>query len=354
MVDRNLVIRALTYFAARVNDINDLKKEMDYQSSVLSEVERSLLNKGYTIFTKRVSFTGLPRGLQYHLLDYVNKELLISTGYSERLQPTEIVELAKEGIYIPILHMREPDANYASLYADIFHRASSVDPIVSTRIAIGFHDDRFQSPYFPDSSSQGHRSIGLAFLYPKTIIEYVKKGRGLREAFAEVFKLINSVVRLVNENSGLPVYVDYSLSPWMDNSVVEIYDILKYSIIESGALYFTWFLNKIIYDLSDVKLRIGFNEVMLPYAEDTKLRDYGARGLIKARDFLSLASVCVAGIDMIVVPENRDEMRKFILSSMVLSQIKTRPMSLRVIPVQSNPGDVIDLKKFGKITVIPY
>lgn len=101
-------------------------------------------------------------------------------------------------------------------------------------------------------------------------------------------------------------------------------------------------------------MRTGFNEVMLPYTEDYKLLEYGERGSLTASKLLYYASTCIAGLDMVEVPENRDKLRRLVLDAMALAYVKRRPMSIRVIPVPGLPGDKVDLGVFGKVTVIDY
>ncbi|MEM0004252.1 MAG: DUF711 family protein [Desulfurococcaceae archaeon] len=350
---KNLVVRAITYFTGIVKNKDYLSTEFHNACRVLDYLESELKKRNIDVFTKRVSFTGLSAELAFELLDFTREDVLVSIGYG-RLNPEEIIQLAENGLYVPLIYDNEPSVDNARLFSEIIHRASERDPTASTRISIGFHRADFQTPYFPDSSSSGIKSIGLSFIYPRCLIDYVKSGYSLNDAFIKVFDEIHGVANLVSQLSELPVYVDYSLSPWIDNSVVELYDLMNLSILEPGALYFTWILNNYINRYSNKELRTGFNEVMLPYAEDKLLLDYGARGLIRARDFLFYASTCVAGVDMIVVPEDINSLTLLIASGMALSAVKSKPMSFRAIPVQSKPGELIKLGKFGVVPVIPY
>ncbi|MEM1596660.1 MAG: DUF711 family protein [Desulfurococcaceae archaeon] len=351
---RNIVVRALTFFTRNVLSKDDLNEEFQYAGEVLNYVENELKKMNMEVFTKRISFTGLSRELTHELINHAPKDILISIGYSKNLTLEDIVQLAENGLYVPLIYNQDPNLDKARFFSRVIHKASEKDPAASTRISIGFHDESFQTPYFPDSSSRGHRSIGLSFIYPKHLIYYIQLGYTIENAFVKVFEEFQRVAILVNELTKLPVYIDYSLSPWMENSIVELYNMLGFRILEPGSLYFTWILNKYI-DLYSNKLsRTGFNEVMLPYAEDALLLEYGAAGLIKARDFLFYASTCVAGVDMIVVPEDESKLALMIASEMALSRVKSKPMSFRAIPVQSKPGDLVELGKFGKVPVIPY
>lgn len=346
-------VRALTFFTRSINSQRELEEEFSLATNTLVDVEKSLVERGYKVFTKRVSFPGLNRELSHRLVEYCGKGFLISTGYS-KLTREDIVELTTNGIYTPILHSNSQSPEEIREYVETIIEASNKNLLAATKIAIGFHSGDFITPYFPDSSSPGFRFIGISLLYPKILLKLLRSTGSLDEAFRKVFIEVESIVNIVKNTSGLDVKVDYSLSPWMSESVVEIYEYSGYSLLDPGALYYTWLLNKYISDFSNPNIKTGFNEVMLPYTEDFKLLEYGERGLLTARRLLYYASTCVAGVDMIVIPEDRDKLKKLILDAMALAFTKKRPMSLRAIPVPGNPGDKVNLGVFGRVTIIDY
>lgn len=353
-LNADLIIRAITFFTSRIEVLKDVENEFKIAEEVLNQVEKTLREHGYEVFTKRVSLPGGVKELVYKLVDYAGKGMLVSVGYLKGPSPVDVVNLAMSGLYVPVLHAREPNIDDAKMYSQIFHEAALKDPLSATRITIGFHNEDFQTPYFPDSSSKGFRAIGLAFLYPRYLVRLFKKGLDLDKAFKRVFNEVEKIADIVKNASQLPVVVDYSLSPWTSNSVAELYSVTGCSLLEPGAQYYTWLINKCIQNYSNQHLRTGFNEVMLPYAEDQVLVEYGANGLIRARDFLAYAATCVAGLDMVVVPESREKFAQLVASTMAIAYIKSRPLAFRAIPVAGLPGDTVDLKRFGKVPVIPY
>lgn len=348
------VVRAIVYFTRMVESGEELKREVEEGSLLLNTIEDEIKANGFSVFTKRLSFPGLSVNLSEKLVEYLEKEFIASIGYSRGLSPEVIVKLASLGLYVPLLHPGDPDVNSAKTYSEVFHRASSIDPLLATRIAVGFHDTSFQTPYFPDSSSSGFGEIGMSFLYANSMLEALRTGLDFNSAFRLVFYEIRRLAVLAKLLTGLKVKVDYSLSPWMENSVAGIYEYLGYSLVNPGSLYFTWVLNNYIHKFMDVEFATGFNEVMLPYAEDSLLKEYGFKGFMKARDFVSHASTCVAGVDMVVVPESRENLARLITDAMAIAHMKSRPMSIRVIPVPGEPGEVVDLGRFGRVPVIPY
>lgn len=353
-VTKRVIVRAVTYFAGRINSFEDALEETERALHALNSIEEKLMRAGYEVFTKRISFGGISPGIARRLVDEVPRNVLISIGYTRNLDAETVIELVSNGIYTPIVHPGDPDLKSAYRYSEIIHNASRINPEYATRISIGFHSEDFATPYFPDSSSSGVRRIGLAFIYSHVVSNGIKAGKSLDESFKQAVEQINNVVETVKGSISLPVYVDYSLSPWMDKSVAEIYELLGCRLTELCVPYYTWLLNRYISRIAHSDLSIGFNEVMLPYAEDNVLISYGARGLVRARDFLLFASTCVAGVDMIVVPWGPRELAYMIASTMAIKHAKNRPLSLRAIPVNANPGDIIDLGRFGKIPVLSY
>ncbi|MEM4718215.1 MAG: DUF711 family protein [Desulfurococcaceae archaeon] len=348
-----VVIRALTYFTSKVSDLSQLKNEIETGMVLLDEIEKHLRENKYSVFTKRISFPGLPRDIALRVVEYQGRDLLFSIGYSD-ISKDDIIELVSHGVYVPVLHAEDPNIKNAYEYSRLIHELADFDPLAATRLSIGFHDMDFQTPYFPDSSSRGFRSIGLAFLYPQCIIDAIKRDIDLSTAIKEIFKELNKLAEFIKKTFNLDVLIDYSLSPWMDNSVARVYEEQGYSVIGTGGIYYTWILNKYIETYSNKSMRTGFNEVMLPYAEDNVLIDYGRRGMLRARDFLMYASTCVAGVDMIVVPWDIDKLAMIIAGAMAIRIVKNKPISLRAIPVPRSEGETIDLGRFGLVTVIPY
>jgi uncharacterized protein (UPF0210 family) len=349
-----LTVRALVYFTKNISSRGDLEEEFSFARGVLSTLEEGLKSLGFSVFSKRISFPGLSRDLALRLVDYTGRGVYVSVGYSRDFTVDDIVELTSSGVYVPVLSPVNPSRELAEKYVEAVTRTSQRDPLAATRVAIGFHGEDFLTPYYPDSSSPGFRLIGVSLLYPRALLSTYKSTGSLSEAFKQVFSRAEVVARVVGETSGLPVRVDYSLSPWMSESVAELYEEAGYSLLEPGGLYYTWLLNKHISEYSSPDLRTGFNEVMLPYTEDNKLKEYGERGLLSARRLLYYASTCVAGLDMAVLPEDRGKLLRLVLDAMSLSVAKNKPMSLRVVPVSGRPGDRVKLGVFGEVTVLDY
>lgn len=344
-----LVVRAVTFFTRRVADEKDLRRELEKGVGTVDIVARELRGMGYEVFTKRISLANFQPGWLEVVLDYVDPDILISIGYdANRLDFDFILEAVSNGIYVPLTSPREMSYEEALRYSELIHRASSLDLTAPTRISIGFHGVEFKTPYFPDSSSDGEESLGLAFIYP-----HMLKG-GVEQGVKRVFGEIEAVASFVSKIAELRVLVDYSLSPWMEKSVVSLLEHMGFGLQGPGSLYGIRYLNLLIEKYARKDLATGFNQVMLPYAEDNELKKMGEMGLVRARDFVKYSSACVAGVDMVVVPWDPGELAKLILDTYVVSEIKKRPIALRAIPAPGKPGDKVALGKFGEASIIPY
>lgn len=349
------IVRSLTYFVGKAEDVGALRDKIEGALALLQGLERRLADSGLEVFTKRIALDKYRDGAADVLLEASRSGVLVSVGYvpGKAVERVDVVELAGGGLYVPILHMGDI-AERSRAYAKVITKAAEGDPVAATRISVGFHGEDFRTPYFPDSSSAGSEGIGLSFLYPHLILERVRKGAELREAFEQVFNEINNIAGLVAELSGMEVKVDYSLSPWMEKSVAQLLAEMGAHPLAPGASYGIHVLNKLIEELSPPGPRTGFNEVMLPYAEDGLLLKLGEEGLLRARDFLIYASSCVAGVDMVVVPMDLEKLAGLISDVAALAEVKRRPLGFRAIPVSASPGDKVRLGKFGEPAVIPY
>ncbi|WP_428724203.1 DUF711 family protein [Thermogladius sp.] len=356
------VVRSVTYFAPLVKDPSELEKVLVRAVTLLEEVEKALEGRGYSVFSKRVSLPqnelGLSRVLE--LVDKagaVNRGVLVSVGsqHIRKADLEDVTHVLLNGLYTSLLFDYERPLDASKTASTIIHKVSEADPSAGTRLAIGFHERPLETPYFPDSTSSGVEGVGLSFLYPDYLRSLVESGASVRQAFDKLGEEVDSVVHLVRSVTGLRVVVDYSLSPWKENSVIRLMEAIGYYVRKPGFHFGVMTLNAEIRRIATSSgLASGFNEVMLPYAEDDSLIQLGSRGALTAYDLLSYTTVCVAGPDMIVVPWSIDDLEMFTLDAYSVSLVKARPAALRAIPVTREPTETVNLGKFGRVPVIPY
>ncbi|MET1160574.1 MAG: DUF711 family protein [Thermoprotei archaeon] len=354
-----LVIRSITLFAEKpASDITHYTDKLQEYIRILSDIERELIRRNYRVFTKRLSLPILDNSMRAKIVEKLEPHnTLVSLGIHKPSIDYEYVEyVVSNGYYMAIHGVWNNPIEYSKRVSEIIHRVSNVNPVYATRIAVAFHEDILETPYFPDSTSSGYPGLGISFLLPNAIIEYIQRGNKLENFPKELLTYTKQLEELLTSITGIKrIVVDYSISPWMNNSVVKLLEVLGYKLLSPGFNYGIYTLNSFIGELAKTSGNAsGFNEVMLPYAEDLLLIEAGKEGLIRVRDFLLYASTCVAGVDMVVVPESIDKLANLVLDLMSIWYVKNKAQALRAIPVSDSVGTDIDLDKFGKVPVIDY
>ncbi len=230
--------------------------------------------------------------------------------------------------------------------------SAELDPLAYTRVAVVVGEWVY-TPYFPATASKpGGDSVAVAFRYAREFRDALAEGdvAGLAE---RVKNLVGLVAR-ASECAGLGFAgADYSLSPWMDESVVEVVETVSGSKLgELGSIYGVRAVNEAIAGLAERAGRsIGFNEAMLAVAEDDLLDRRVAEGLVRLRDLVAYSAHCVAGVDMVAVPRERVDPVAFARDLWAVWKSKRRPLGVRVIPVPMEPGERLGLGRFGYTTV---
>lgn len=353
------IIRSITLFLGKKELVKPTWKNYVEEKIIwLKETSQILTHKGYKVFTERIVFPDLSREDKERIVDIIDdNNILISLGcfYFKHITGKDILDLVGKGYYITLYGFRENPVENALKISKILHQITSVDPLNATRVSIAFHNNILETPYFPDTVSSGVEGVGFSFLLPRHLIEYYEKHHSLDTYVELLVETINEIKDIVKSRHVHRVFFDYSISPWMDNSVVELIEKLGYKLLTPGFNYGIHILNKFIEKLIvSCGSSGGFNEVMLPYAEDNLLKKAGEKGYLRARDLLLYSISCVVGPDMIVVPESIDMLKKYILDTYSVWLMKKKPLALRIIPVSLNPGDKIVLGKFGEVYVINY
>ncbi|MCD6301522.1 MAG: DUF711 family protein [Staphylothermus sp.] len=323
--------------------------------------EKKLKEHGYEVFTKRISLPRLPVTLIRKLLDKIElpKLILLSVGGIDvtHIDHELALDIVSRGYYFSIYGISRNPEEYSHTISRLIHKVAEENPVYATQISVSYHHNPLETPYFPDSTSSGELGIGFSFLYPtivKTLLEKTGSLTLTLEKLENIFRKIIDDIR----RSGLDEYrfgIDYSISPWMEESVVSLIEALGYELGKPGFNYGVYLINNMINQIiKRTGHAMGYNELMLPYAEDALLIDAGRRQKIRARDLLLYTSTCVVGPDMIVVPAEQNLLRQFLLDTYSIWMLKQKPLSARIIPVNGSPGDEVDLGKFGKVYVIGY
>ncbi len=355
----DLIIRSVTGFCNTQLEWSSrgLKNAVLEAIESAEGVVRILEAAGLPVWTKRISLP-IPRIDVYRKIPellseaIVRKDYLLSAGcyMIEEVDYTTLLNLVELGAYVCLAYLEEEAA--VNKLAKYLVKLSSVNPIYTTQVALSLNASPVETPYFPISTSLYGGRIGVSLLYPNYLAKaYVEGGlEGFKKALLRVERELSNLLKEVN------FFIDYSISPWMDKSVARLIELVANAKpYVNGFLYGIHVLNKAVAESSLILRKMGgFNKVMLPYAEDSYLIELGGRGLINARDFIRYSSASVPGVDMVVVPLNESGVRGLILDALAVAYLKNYPTGLRVVPVDSEPGSVVKLGRFGDVYVLNY
>ncbi|MEM2158461.1 MAG: DUF711 family protein, partial [Sulfolobales archaeon] len=197
--------------------------------------------------------------------------------------------------------------------------------------------------------------FALALRYVDLFKDYLS---GRKDTLIDFVSSVGRSARRLSEEAGLKLLgIDYSISPWESESVVELVESLSgVKFAYPGSGWAVKELNRLINCVTEeVGIRaLGFNEVMLPVAEDDLLKERVAEGSVTLRDLTYLSTYCLVGVDMVVLKEDLNMIKGIISDVFTASLIKNRTIGVRLIPVGIPEGSYVSLKRFGRVPVIKY
>jgi uncharacterized protein (UPF0210 family) len=222
-----------------------------------------------------------------------------------------------------------------------------------TRFAISFGGQP-ETAYFPDTVAKNF-GFSLSLRYVNDVLNKLSNKKDLPEIVESIARPIqNEALEAQNYANMKFLGIDLSLSPWMKESVLRLIEEVEGTSKLSPGFYTSiWKLNKAIADAKGIK-KTGFNEVMLPVAEDSLLKEYFANEKMTIAELVGAISVCVAGLDMVAVSANlkSETIEKLILDSISISKARKKKIGIRLILANSKAGGEIKLARFGKVPVI--
>lgn len=356
------IIRSLTVFVHKPREelYEELIEAVYTAKELLSIIKKNILESGYEIFTTRISLPKLSIELLEKILDDIKMgDALVSVGAidAEDIDEELAINITERGYYFSIYGIYRNPIEYSYRLSRLISALAEHDPLLATRISIAYHKEPLETPYFPDSTSSGELGLGVAFLYPHIIKRLLEESQSILTVSEKISNEISRIVGVLH-NIGIGRYriiIDYSISPWMEKSVVDLIETMGYKLLEPGFNYGVYLLNDLIKKISQkIGFAKGYNEVMLPYAEDSSLIDAGKEGVLKAHHLLLYTATCVAGPDMLIVPNDPEKLWRFLLDVYSVWLVKQKPISTRIIPVSGKPGDKVELGKFGTVYIIDY
>ncbi|MCC6015927.1 MAG: DUF711 family protein [Desulfurococcaceae archaeon] len=288
------------------------------------------------------------------LFSVFSEDVLVSISYDGDLsklhQLAELIQEYKK--FYSAVRCDNDDAlqkTVSTIYID-----NKLDPNTYTRFAIVI-GSWIETPYFPATCNVSN-TLGFSISLRYVDLVYNALFRDSRDELFKYIQEIQNKAEQVSKCCGIPFLgIDMSLSPWREESVCMIIEnLINNKIGFPGTLNAIHSLNKLIFGLIkklEVK-SIGFNEVMLPVAEDAVLNERVKEVALKLRDLVNYSILCVAGLDMVAIPLNLDIYR-LAIDMLTIYRVKKRTVAMRIIPVDQEPGTALKLENFG-VTYVVY
>ncbi|MGQ9479391.1 MAG: DUF711 family protein [Thermoproteota archaeon] len=283
------------------------------------------------------------------VLDY------LSIGHIEDTHPSleEVAEVAENGFFISI---NLSDISNVGRVLKVLRKTCENDSSNGGRVSVNIRES-ILTPYFPAACNlTGEEGLALSLLYPSLLRN--KLLSQFEDILAEVYASTEKIgLRLSNELGVKYQGVDLSLSPWMDESVAEIIEFASgVKMPLPGTFSMIREINRLI-DSAAKKAKVsvtGYNEVMLSVAEDDLLKERVANGDVKLRDLVHLTAACVAGVDMVVLPDEvSDSFLKNVFKDLFeIRMVKNRTIGIRILFAPADSGKTLKLKLFGETPVI--
>jgi len=272
-----------------------------------------------------------------------------------RLEPSELVELVRsfERAYFSVEYGRDGEGAITEVLRRV---PEEVGWVAGSRFAVAF-GGRPVTPYFPVTTSEVE-GLTASLLYPTHVAELVEGGEtvpdALRATALEAYRLIYGAID--RTGTSLPFLgLDLSLSPWASDSVAALLEkLLGMPLFSPGTFTVLKLVNDALSLLASSLGAVGFNEVMLPLAEDDRLKELAAVGQLRFRDLLAATPACVAGLDMVPIPSTTEaRVLKWVVRDLdAVSKLKRRPLGMRLLLVGAAPGEEVELGMFGKTPVL--
>lgn len=271
------------------------------------------------------------------------------------LEPNLLVELAAsyERAYFSAPYDTEHEDKIIEVLRKLPEKAGWVS---GSRFAVAFGGAPVTA-YFPVTTSE-REGFTLSLLYPNHISEELGRGKSLYEALRDTALEAYRLAHEAREATGTSLQllgIDLSLSPWEKESVAALLEkLLGFPLFSPGTQGLLYRVNAALGSIASSLDAVGFNEVMLPLAEDARLKELAAVGQLRLRDLVAATFACVTGLDMVPIPsETEDSVLKGIMRDLAAAHaVKGRKLGLRLLLVDAEPGGEVDLGMFGKTPVL--
>ena len=342
-----VIIRSLT-----------LNVSSESKAKHLIDLLRRLANReSIKVWTWRVTF---PDNIKwYELREFCGRSDVLINAYHAELPRISLDDLSA--------YINECRNSYATLLLKP-HLMDDVDGIATViyrlweligeegmcRVGVSF-GDYIDTPYYP-LSTMVSEGVSASLRYVDMLMNNEPKS-WLKSVSSYINILNKKLNNLCNRASVKFLGFDLSLSPWLTNNesivkLIERYYLSNRKFPSIGSISAISDLNNFILNITKVsRVRtLGFNEVMLPVAEDEILKERVYEGAVKLHDLISLSTYCVAGLDMVAITASKSAIRDIVRDLVTVYRVKGRVIGMRIIPTTSKHE--IKLERLGKVPIV--
>ena len=152
---------------------------------------------------------------------------------------------------------------------------------------------------------------------------------------------IESIAEQISRETGVPFKgIDFSLAPLPkeNNSVITVLNSLGVrSINDTGAMFATAFLTRLLKSFTKTHKSVGFSGVMYSLIEDMVYAEDNNRLGFSIDRMIALSTMCGCGCDMVPVPLETpvEKIKTVMLEIACVSSRLQKPLGVRLLPVES-------------------
>lgn len=336
----------------------------------MMELKSTLAERGLEVWSTRVSLATVPSDVPLSrvlkiLEGSVPRDVLVSLGRFTvaDARVRELFDALMQGYYAYVATREWGDVARA---AELLVTWSKEPYEHMTRVGLDLlGDPGFVSPYFPISQTPAHLTMpyfSASLLLPRLLVDaHRREGeegvlRAMMRSAINVYRALKDEVTRLNGRGGL-LGLDLSLSPWMEESVAEVVEMVggcRLGTLRCVAAAYA--VNSMIRRVSaHVERVIGFNELMLAVGEDNLLKRRVSEGEVTVRSLTELVPVCLAGVDMVAIKATKEELLDLLLALKSYAESKGRTIGFRAILLPKDFSDnSVQTERFGEIPVIEW
>lgn len=358
-------IRSLTYF---IHPPAGLPAQIQSAARHAGELSARLEKAGVEVQTRRLATTAFPRWMDIKDREHAVEQALdleqnasaggftyTAIGAADPLHP-DSYHIAREVLSHTALFASAHLTSGEWLHPQAVRACAEIIHTLATVEQNGFANLRFTalgnvpagSPFFPCACAPSDElSFGIALEGADLAVHAFDCASSIAEAQAALTGRMQSTAdELTAISQSMPseihfTGIDMTLAPFPDEftSIGAALEHLGVSAFgQAGSVTAAAILMSAMQAVEYT--RIGFNGLMLPVLEDTRLARQAARGILGVQDLLLYSTLCGTGLDTIPLPGDisEEQLAAILMDTAALSLRLNKALTARLMPI---PGKYV-------------